>query len=257
MDENIDLPALLRLARDAARRGADIISRQLDPDDVSSKSGAGRSGDVVSRLDVEAERAIRSLLNQARPDDRIVGEELEDSGAADARISWSIDPLDGTSNKVKGLPFYCASVAARDTRAGHWLVGAINAPEIGTEHYASRGGGAWLVTATGTRRLHGPDPDSQVRLLGTGFSYDERHRAEQVRRLTDRMPAFDDLRSLGSAALALCNVADGSLDAFIETDLQEHDWAAGALIAEEAGATVQRPPGYRGPVVAHFDIPVS
>ena len=90
-------------------------------------------------------------------------------------------------------------------------------------------------------RLTGPVPGRSGRLLATGFGYDPAHRQVQVRALEALLPGFGDVRRIGSAALDLCMVADGTLDAYAEFGTQEWDWAAGALIAEEAGAAVRRP----------------
>ncbi len=244
----IDVESLLRVARAAARKAAKIISGAMDSDRVVTKNFPG---DLVTHLDVSAEKAIRDVLARARPDDLIVGEELDDSGLAGTGIRWSIDPIDGTSNRVKGSPLYAVSIAAKDLAQGRWLVGVVHAPDLGREYYASRGCGSWLSRAGAPpTRLRGPAAGSGSRLLGTGFSYDPAMRVEQLSALAERMSSFDDLRSIGSAALGLCAVADGSFDAFVETDLYEFDWAAGALIAEEAGVSVARPDTQRGAIFA-------
>lgn len=246
------LPAvseLLNIARRAAADGAQVIRRPLSRDRVATK---GVTGDVVTELDVLAERRIRKILIGARPEDRVVGEELTDAGAPNAELRWSVDPLDGTTNKVKGLPHYASSVAVQSTSTGAWLAGAVHAPELGKEYFAARGEGAWVKSSRGIERLTGPDDGAAPRLLGTGFSYDSSARTTQFADLSAHMRHFDDMRSLGSAALGLCAVADGSVDAFVESDLYEFDWAAAALIAEEAGATVTRPEQHRGGIVAYF-----
>ena len=103
-------------------------------------------------------------------------------------------------------------------------------------------------------RLHGGDKEEAGRLLATGFGYDADRRQFQVGALLGLMPGFANVRRLGSAALDLCLVADGTLDAYAEYGTQEFDWAAGALIAEEAGIPVLRPasePGWQA--AGHFD----
>lgn len=249
MPSDIDVRDVLQLARAAAHAGARVIGQELKPDGVQTKSAPG---DVVSHLDVAAEREIRRIIDAQRPDDLVVGEELAESGTADAALRWSIDPLDGTSNRVKGSPYYATSIGVQSLDDGAWLVGVVHAPELGREYYAVRGAGAWIETRGIRRRATGPAADPGVRLLGTGFSYDLAMREGQFAAIPELMQGFDDLRSFGSAALGLCCVAEGSVDAFVETDLYEHDWAAGALIAEEAGATVVRPPAFRGAINAFF-----
>src|SRR5690606_6990821 len=119
------------------------------------------------------------------------------------------------------------------------------------EYFAMRGDGAWMSHAGKTVRITGPDPDSQTILFGTGFSYDPESRAKQYAALPKLMEQFTDLRSVGSAALGLCLAAEGAVDAFVESDLYEFDWAAGAVIAEEAGLIVHRPETFRGGISAY------
>ena len=116
---------------------------------------------------------------------------------------------------------------------------------------AVRGAGAWVEEDGASRRLEGPVPDRAGRLYGTGFSFDADRRERQFPAFAATMRQYTDMRRLGSAALDLCLVADGALDGYGEQGLHEHDWAAGALIAEEAGALVERPdlpPAADGPV---------
>ncbi len=124
---------------------------------------------------------------------------------------------------------------------GAWLAGVVNAPALGRIYYASRGHGAWLEEGGRLTRLQGPVAGRAGQILATGFSYDPAIRAEQAALLGGLMEGFADVRRLGSAALDLCLVADGTHDAFGERGLNEHDYSAGALIAEEAGCWVRRP----------------
>lgn len=246
------LEGLLEVALEAAKAGSRVLAdRAGETLDVSTK---GQAGDIVTNIDLESERLVRRAIIARRPLDEISGEELEHHENPSARVRWSVDPLDGTTNFARRAPYYCTSVAAQDLTTGHWLVGAVVAPALGRTYFASRGAGAWLTTAQGTSRLLGPTGENSSRLLGLGFSYDPDSRDRQFAAIPRLMTAFSDIRSLGSAALGLCEVADGRLDAFFESDLFEFDWAAGALIAEEAGVTVIRPPGLRGGVAtAPFD----
>ncbi|HEU4667152.1 MAG TPA: inositol monophosphatase family protein, partial [Arthrobacter sp.] len=104
-----------------------------------------------------------------------------------------------------------------------------------------RGHGAWLEEGGKVTRLNGPVPGRKGQILATGFSYDPAVRAEQAAFLAELLDGFADVRRLGSAALDLCLVADGTHDAYGERGLNEHDFSAGALIAEEAGCWVRRP----------------
>ena len=234
-----ELAVLLDLAKAAAAAGAAVLAgRNAAELDVSNK---GDSGDWVTAFDLAAESAVRDVLTAARPRDTITGEEggtvLPD---APSGYRWSIDPLDGTTNFIRNIVYYGTSVAVADTD-GVWLAGVVNAPALGRTYYASRGHGAWLEDNGRTTQLFGPIPGRRGQILATGFSYDPAVRAEQAGVLGGLMDGFADVRRLGSAALDLCLVADGTHDAFGERGLNEHDFAAGALIAEEAGCWVRRP----------------
>ncbi|KUM37210.1 inositol monophosphatase family protein [Arthrobacter sp. EPSL27] len=231
--------ALLELARQAAAAGAAVLAgRNAAELDVSNK---GDSGDWVTAFDLAAESAVRGVITAARPSDTITGEEggtvlpAEPSG-----YRWSIDPLDGTTNFIRNIVYYGTSVAVADPD-GVWLAGVVNAPALGREYYALRGHGAWLEEKGRRTELAGPVAGRTGQILATGFSYDPDVRAEQAGTMGALMDGFADVRRLGSAALDLCLVADGTHDAYGERGLNEHDFAAGALIAEEAGCWVRRP----------------
>jgi myo-inositol-1(or 4)-monophosphatase len=226
-------------SRLAAARASDRRPEQKD-----------ETGNVVTATDRAVEKAIKARLGELRPDDRVIGEELDDSGTGLSRVEWYIDPIDGTSNYVLSFDYYCTSIAAYDTSAGSWLVAAIAADQLDVVYTAVAGAGSWKATPTGRERLLATGPRGAPRLLGYGVSYDPSMRGQQLSDLVREMAGFDDLRMLGSAALALCFVAEGSLTAFVESDLYVHDWAAGALIAAEAGALVSTPGLQRGGVRA-------
>ena len=231
--------ALLTVAKAAAAAGAAVLAqRNADALEVSNK---GDAGDWVTAFDVAAEAAVRNVITAARPHDAITGEEGGTVLPADpSGYRWSVDPLDGTTNFIRNIVYYGTSVAVADSD-GVWLAGVVNAPALGRTYYAARGEGAWLEEKGRLTRLLGPVPGRTGQLLGTGFSYDPDVRAEQSAGLGGLLDGFADLRRLGSAALDLCLVADGTLDAYGERGLNEHDFAAGALIAEEAGCWVRRP----------------
>jgi myo-inositol-1(or 4)-monophosphatase len=231
--------ALLELARAAAAAGAAVLAgRNAAELDVSNK---GDAGDWVTAFDLAAEKAVREVLTAARPRDIITGEEGGTVLPADASgYRWSVDPLDGTTNFIRNIVYYGTSVAVADPH-GVWLAGVVNAPALGRTYYASRGRGAWLEDNGRQTQLFGPVPGRSGQILATGFNYDPEVRAEQAGGLGSLMDGFADVRRLGSAALDLCLVADGTIDAFGERGLNEHDFAAGALIAEEAGCWVRRP----------------
>ncbi|MEC5180126.1 inositol monophosphatase family protein [Arthrobacter sp. CG_A4] len=234
-----DLVALLELAQTAAAAGAAVLAgRNAAGLGVSNK---GDAGDWVTAFDLAAETAVRNVITAARPFDTITGEE---GGtilpASPSGYRWSIDPLDGTTNFIRNILYYGTSVAVADPD-GAWLAGVVNAPALGRTYYASRGHGAWLEEKGRLTQLFGPAAGRAGQILATGFSYDPAVRAEQAAGLGSIMAGFADVRRLGSAALDLCLVADGTHDAYGERGLNEHDFAAGALIAEEAGCWVRRP----------------
>lgn len=228
------------LAIEAARRGAAVCLRQWgEPVEVHTKSAAG---DVVTTVDRTAEEAVRAMLLDARPDDGVLGEELAEH-VGPGPVQWVVDPLDGTTNYTRRIPYFATSVAARSTVDGGWLVGAVCAPALGIVWSAAKNFGALVDSGPGGQPLPLAMVQSSARLIGTGLSYDPSHRRRQVRELGALMTDYTDMRRFGAAAIDLCLVAQGSLDAFVEDDLAVHDWAAGALIAEEAGVRVSRPAG--------------
>ncbi|MDJ0358314.1 inositol monophosphatase family protein [Paenarthrobacter sp. PH39-S1] len=238
------LEELLAVARDAAAAGAAVLAGR----DPSAFAATAKTSDAdwVTAFDLAAERAVRSAISAARPHDTITGEELAPAVSASASgYRWSVDPLDGTMNFIRNIAYYCTSVAVTGPDGG-WLAGVVAAPALGRTYYASRGGGAWLSDrgpdgVARVRRLDGPLAARNGNLLATSLTYDRTIQSRLASELAGRMQGFNDFRRLGSAALELCAVADGGLDAYLEYGLFEHDFAAGALIAEEAGAWVRRP----------------
>lgn len=241
---------LRTIAVEAAVRGRELLAAGTGSRAALPKSA---SGDVVTEVDRLIEATIRQYLATVRPDDRIVGEELPDTGSATTGIEWYIDPIDGTTNFVHGLDLYCTSVAAYNAEVGRWLAGAVTVAANGVTYSAAADHGAHKSFANGASvELSATAPAGTPRLLGVGLSYDRPTRLGQLEDIRTLMDDYDDMRSLGTAAYALCLVADGTLASFVETDLFVYDWAAGALIAEEAGARVARPEGLqRGPISAH------
>jgi myo-inositol-1(or 4)-monophosphatase len=235
----MDLDELLQCALDAANIGAaELKKRFRGPLQISSKTSPE---DHVTDADLASESMVRAAINQRRPDDTITGEELANQVGANAKVRWSIDPLDGTVNYTRGFPNYCTSVGAASVETGEWLVGAVVAPSLGVTYFAKRGGGAFVIRDGHTTQLLGPPADRATKIVATGFSYQAEKRIPQLQKLIELMPEFVDIRRMGSAALDICAVAEGAIDAYYEADIKEYDWAASALIAEEAGLTVQRP----------------
>jgi len=222
---------LLALALDVAREAGDLL---LERPAVADMGVATKSTptDVVTAMDRASERLVVRRLSAARPDDALLGEEgAERTGTTGVR--WVVDPLDGTVNYLHGLPFWAVSIAAEDDAGG--IVGVVHAPVLGWTFTASRGGGAWLDG----ERLAGSDcTDLSHALVATGFAYDADRRASQGVVAAAVLPRVADLRRQGSGALDLCMAALGVVDASYERGLSPWDYAAGALVASEAGLVV-------------------
>jgi len=188
---------------------------------------------MVSDADRDAERLIRELLAHERPDDGLLGEEGSQAEGASGR-RWVVDPLDGTTNYLYRFPMWVVSIALEDS-AGV-CVGVVYQPVRDELFSAIRSEGARLngspIAVSGVDRL-------DTALVATGFGYAADRRATQARVLLEVLPRVRDIRRAGAAALDLCMVACGRVDGYYERGLHAWDWAAGSLIAAEAGATVR------------------
>ena len=218
--------ALARAAGGIALLGRRSISDRgtYDGDTKSSRT------DMVTEYDRAAEAHIVDVLRRLRPDDAIVGEEGTDDDGTSG-YAWFVDPIDGTTNFVYDQPAWSCSVAVG--LDGEMLAGAVYVPLMGEMFSAAAGQGATLDDRP--IRVSGQD-DLALALVGTGFGYRPDVRRDQAERLVGVIGEVRDIRRLGSAAIDLCMVACGRLDAYYELHLNPWDAAAGALIAREAGA---------------------
>jgi myo-inositol-1(or 4)-monophosphatase len=220
---------LLLLATDIARAAGELLMARPDVFDLEMKSSAI---DFATQMDLASEKLIVTKILEARPDDGIIGEE----GSAipsKSGVTWVIDPLDGTVNYFYGIAGWNVSIAAKDSDGVQ--VGVVYAPSINSLWTATKDGGA----SCNGKKISCNDPVEFNRaLIGTGFSYDLKDRADQARIASKLLLEIRDLRRLGAGAADLCLVATGRLDAFYELGLNEWDLAAGGLIATEAGALV-------------------
>lgn len=223
--------ALLELAtRTAHAAGAELLQRQDRVHHVSYKSS---DTDPVSEADQAAERMITAALCDARPGDGLLGEEGANRESASG-LRWVIDPLDGTVNYLYGHPAWAVSIACEDAAGA--VVGIVHQPALQHTFSAVRGNGAFLDG----KPISVNDPVELAHaLVGTGFAYDAEHRRRQAGIVAQVLPQVRDVRRIGSAALDLCMVAAGMLDGYYEEHTAHWDWAAGALIASEAGAQVR------------------
>lgn len=244
LPDGVEAAALEDLACRVARAAGRLVVDERPADlRVTSKSS---DTDPVTEMDQRSQELILRLLGDERPDDAVMGEE-EGSATGTSGLTWVVDPIDGTVNYLYGIPSYAVSVAVvtgDPTRPGHWeaVAGAVLNPETEELFHAHQGGGARLTTARGTRVLRATDAtDLSMALVGTGFGYAAAVRARQAALLVDLLPLVRDIRRHGGAALDLCGLAAGRLDAYYETALNPWDRAAGELVAREAGAVVGGP----------------
>ena len=196
--------------------------------------------DLVTEADREAERIIAAALLEERPDDGLLGE--EGTGVqGTSGITWVIDPIDGTTNYFYDIPSYVVSIAAtvvdeEATEAGFRAVAAaVYNPSTRETFDAWEGGGARLNQQAISRS---ENTTLETALVGTGFGYTTERKMEQLEMVQRVLPRVRDLRRIGAAAYDLCLVACGRLDAYFERGLQPWDYAAGTLIAREAGVTL-------------------
>jgi myo-inositol-1(or 4)-monophosphatase len=251
--DDID-PVLLRsvaerLAIEAAgfvrrRRGEVFGDHQRDAGTaVRAKS---TPTDPVTVVDTETERLLRERLAELRPGEHILGEEEGGSAGGRDGLTWVLDPIDGTVNFMYGIETYAVSVGVQ--RDGVSVAGAVAHVPAEALYSAARGHGATVQRNGVTTPLAaGSAVDLSMSLVGTGFSYAPQQRARQAEILAKILPVVRDVRRMGSCALDLCMVAAGQLDAYYEEGVHVWDWAAAALIAAEAGASLRLPPAGGGP----------
>ncbi|MBM7776305.1 myo-inositol-1(or 4)-monophosphatase [Actinokineospora baliensis] len=224
---------LAEIAVSIATEAAHLV-HTTRPTAITAVDTKTTSTDVVTAADKAAEELIRDRLAELRPGDAVLGEEA--GGTPGPGITWVVDPIDGTVNYLYGYPWYAISIAAQVD--GVSVAGAVVEPESGRTWWAAQGEGAWL---NNTRLSVSTPADLSVALLATGFSYSAPRRRAQATAIAKVLGKVRDIRRSGSAALDLCAVAAGWVDAYCERGLSRWDWAAGALIAAEAGAHIELP----------------
>lgn len=229
------------IAIDVSTHAADLIRRSLGHARVVGTKTTPT--DVVTTTDLDVENFIRQALLAQTPGASITGEE-HDTVIGQTTIAWVIDPIDGTVNFLYDLPAVAVSIAAKVN--GAVVAGAV-ADVVRAEIFSAAAG-------QGARR-HGQEIHaSSVALLAdalvtTGFAYAADRRAEEAEVFSRVLPEARDIRCFGSAALHLCWVSCGRVDAFYERGLNEWDVAAGELLAAEAGALVEPASAKNGEVL--------
>ncbi|MDR3083036.1 MAG: inositol monophosphatase [Streptomyces sp.] len=227
---------LQQIALEAATRAGAFLCDGR-PDDLGVAATKSSAIDIVTEMDIASEKLITGLLADRRPDDGLLGEEGA-SVEGTSGVEWVIDPIDGTVNYLYGLPSWAISIAAR--KDGETLVGVVHAPMRGETFRAVKGHGAFVNDRPVRVR---PAPEPGLALVGTGFGYLAERKARQAEVVRWLIPEVRDIRRGGSAAIDLCDVAAGRLDAYYERGLNPWDYAAGDLIAREAGALTGGRPG--------------
>lgn len=222
-------PAVLRdIALAVAREGA-ALARSMRDEGVDVADTKSSATDVVTRADRAVEDLLRRRLLEQRPDDAILGEEGDDHTGTSG-VRWVIDPIDGTVNYLYGIRDCAVSVAAEQD--GGPVAGAVVGIGADVEYAAALGHGA---TRDGVPISVRTSPPVAQRLVLTGFGYRPEVRTHQAQCLATLLPAVRDIRRIGSSALDICHVADGSADAYVEEGSQPWDWSAAAVVLREAG----------------------
>jgi myo-inositol-1(or 4)-monophosphatase len=226
---------MLTIALRAARKAGEMIERALERVDVVNFEEKGRN-DFVTEVDKASEKEIIYHLRKAYPDHRITGEETGTSGDADSDYEWIIDPLDGTTNFIHGIPHFAISIAC--LHKGQVQHAVVLDPIKREEFTASRGRGAALngrrIRVSSRRGLDGA-------LIGTGIPFS----GFALDNMTPYLAALQEIagqtagiRRPGAASLDLAYVAAGRFDGFWEMNLKEWDIAAGVLLVKEAGGLI-------------------
>jgi len=245
MDHDIDFLQLRDFAESTAMRAAELIRARraelVAGDGIAAHTQKKSSAvDPVTEVDTATEEFITRTIKESRPGDGLLGEEGA-SFDGTTGVRWIVDPIDGTVNFLYGIPDYAVSIGAEYD--GRLVAGAVVNVARGQVYSAAAGEGATVATADGTRSSLrcGEQDDPALSLVATGFGYGAQRRKQQAELLTKLLPQVRDIRRIGAAALDLCRVAEGSVDAYFEHGINAWDFAAGALIAREAGAKVHHP----------------
>ena len=246
------LSAHMTVMQNAASRAAKRLLRDFAEVEQLQVSVKG-PGDFVSQADLRAEESIRSDLAKARPGYGFLMEESGESGSENWTWRWIVDPLDGTSNFLHGIPHWAISIGLErrlqdDTT--EIVAGCIYAPAVDEMFWAEKGAGAFLnerrLRVSGRREM-------QAAMFATGIPFaivPQRRQLAFARTLATLMPQVAGIRRFGAAALDLAWVAAGRYEGFWELGLKPWDMAAGLLIVREAGGYVTDPHGGQDPLAS-------
>ena len=225
----------ITIAQRAARKAGQIIAKGFERRETL-KIASKEANDFVTDIDQQAERTIVEILTQAYPDHGILAEEGSEKSGND--YLWIIDPLDGTTNFIRGIPHFAVSIALQ--HKGRIEHGLIFDPVKNDLFYSSRGAGCVYndkrCRASSLKNL-------DEALLATGLRLNDKTRQQAMAALNRVLPACSDIRRSGSAALDLAYTASGLYDGFWEFGLNIWDIAAGCLMVQESGAMVSSTSG--------------
>lgn len=230
---NLDqLTVLLERTQEIAKSVGAFIRKERQHFDVAKVEHKGFN-DLVSYVDKEAEKKIVSALSKILPEAGFITEEETNTTQAE-RYNWVIDPLDGTTNFIHGVPFFSVSIALMEY--DEVILGVVYEVNRHECFYAMKGGGAFC---NDTKIKVSSAPDLSASLIATGFPYYNFELIDKyLATMKSMMQKTHGLRRFGSAATDLCYVASGRIEGFFEYNLNSYDVAAGALIVQEAGGFV-------------------
>lgn len=230
--DNSNIAEYLDFAISMAKRAGEIHLKYFRKRDLEMNTKLNVY-DVVTVADRESEKYIIGAIKQRYPQHGIIAEE-SGSDHEECEYRWVIDPLDGTTNFSQGLPIFCVSIALEIQ--GESVLGVVYAPYLGELFTAVKGKGSYL---NGQPLRCNTGKDLARSVVSTGFPYDKQVNPDNnIEEASRVIPLVRGLRRLGSAAIDLCYVAAGYLDAYWELDLKHWDVAAGQLIAKEAGVKI-------------------
>lgn len=191
--------------------------------------------DVVTAMDKAAEAFIIKKIKMQRPNDLFIGEEgTVNESTSPTNVEWIVDPIDGTVNYLYKHPIWSVSIGVKVDEITQ--VGVVHAPLLGETYLAVKNQGAYLINKTGRERIKiSRDTTLGHTLVATGFSYESAKRKKHGQVILEISDKVRDFRRDGSAAIDLCMVGLGRVDAYFETGLHPWDYAAGALFVQEAG----------------------
>ncbi len=234
---------------DLAQKAGDFITKQHKK---SFKIEEKTRNDFVTDVDKGCEKLITREIAKTFPDHAILGEEASFQKSkndylqtlADAEYIWIIDPIDGTNNYIRNIPFFCVSIGVFKTKSskasknyeyleGELVLGTVYAPALNKLYFAQKGKGAYL----NGKKIHANNQKKLERaVFSTGFHGE--YKMFNVPYFAKLLENIQGIRRHGSAALDICAIAEGSHEGFWEFGLKPWDIAAGCLIAKEAGAKV-------------------